>query len=217
MKTRPVIMAAALVVCFGTAAQALDRDAKIIGQAGIDFVSYDEMNSVRVTIWDETALSFEREWAVVAGAGAGKFMGTDGNGNENLWFAALGAKWYPLSTLSLRLLGTCEWVGSGNGYRVVGGTAGLEKRFITEQAALSPFITLDASIQNAKVNPWGDEEDTFQSLLFRAGVGCDMIVSEDVTVVFNVFFTDSQGDSDNAQRDYADGWGGTVALKYFWF
>ena len=217
MRMRSAIVAAVLAVCSGISAQALDRDAKVIGQAGIDFVSYKDMNAARLVVWDEAALDFEREWAVVAGLGAGKFFRSGMDDSQTTLFAALGAKWYPAQTASIQLLGTVEWQGSGGGFRVIGGTATFEQRFIIEQAALSPFLNVSASLQNSKVNPWGTDEDPFTCLVLKAGAGCDMIMSEDVTLMFYVAVEDSQGPAGNENRNYADGWSGTIALKYHWY
>lgn len=217
MRTRTVVMAVAFAVCSATAAHALDRGARVIGQAGVDFTSYKDMSAARVIVWDETSLSFEREWAVVAGLGAGEFFRSGMEDNPAMLFAALGAKWYPQPTTSVQLLGTCEWLVSGSGFRAIGGTAVVEQRFITQQSALSPFLTISASLQRTQANPWGVDEESFTSLVIKAGAGCDLIMSEDVTLVVLAAFTDSEASAHIANRGYADGWSGSVALKYYWF
>ncbi|MEI6971377.1 MAG: hypothetical protein WCL44_07630 [bacterium] len=217
MKARVILTAAVLVMGFVTAAQALDRDARVIGQLGVDVRSCKDLDTMRIIAWDETALGYERDWAVLSSVAVGKFRESEDDSNPLLWFAALGTKWYALPTTSLHLLGSYEWLGSGKGFRVAGGTVGIEQRITSRQAALSPFVKADASVQSVKIDPLETGSKEFTSLLLRGGVGCDMIMNDDVTLVFEVFFTNSMGSSDDADRDYADGWGGTVALKYFWF
>lgn len=217
MRMPKVVIAAVVAVCCATVAQALERDAKVVGKAEVDVVSYKNMNAARVVVWDETALNLEREWAVVAGAGVGRFFSSAEGGDVTMYFGALGAKWYPRTTTSIQLLGSCEWAGSGSGFRVISGMATVEQRFITEQSALSPYVAFSAALQNAQVNPWGSDEKPFSCMALKAAVGCDLIVSSDVTIEFQVLFTDSQDRDHNVNRDYADGWTGTVGLKYFWF
>lgn len=204
-------------ICSATVAHALDRDARVIGQAGVEVISYKDMDAARVVFWDETALNLERDWAVVAGAGIGEFFGSGGNEKQGMYFVALGAKWYPQPTTSIQLLGSCDWAGAGGGFRLIGGTAALEHRFVTEQGALSPFIVGSASIQKALTDPWAVDQEAFTCLTFKAGVGCDLIMNSDVTLVMQATFADSQASKAHLDRNFADGWTGTIALKYFWF
>jgi len=217
MKTRPVIIAALLALCSATGAQALDRDAKVISQIGVDYCNLGKMNSTRLTVWDETGLDFEREWAIVAGLGVGQLSGSVGTDKPSTFFLALGSKWYPLATTSVQLLGTAEWADSGDQFRVLGGTVGLEQRFITKQAAVSPFLTASASLQDTRADLSVADANSFTCLVLKGGVGCDFIVRSDFTIVFHAEYTDSRGPAHEPLGDYADGWGGSVALKYLWF
>lgn len=215
MKIRSVIMAAIFAVGSASVANALDRDAGVIGQVRGDFTSYKDTESALVTVWDETALDFEREWAVVAGLGAGKFLSS--GDSPTLWFAALGTKWYPHPTTGLQLLGSIESGDSGDAFRLIGASASIEQHFIVRQSAISPFLTASASVQSTKIGPLGTGNDSFTCLVFKAGVGCDLILHDDVTLVVNVAFVDSQSLSSRGNGDYADGWNGGLAMKYYWF
>lgn len=217
MRMRHLFIAAILALCSATVANALDRDAREISQADVEVISYKNMDAARVVVWDETALKLERDWAVVAGAGIGEFFGSGGNEKKEMYFVALGAKWYPRPTTSIQLIGSCDWAGGGGGFRLVGGTASIEHRFVTEQGAISPFVACSASIQDSLIDPWGVDQKAFTCLVFKAGGGCDLIMSSDVTLVLQAMFADSQAASVHLGRNYADGWTGTIGLKYFWF
>lgn len=216
MKTRSVIIAVLLALCSATGTQALDRDARVISQIGVDYTTLDKMNSARLTVWDETGLDFEREWAIVAGLGVGQLSNSGGD-KPSTFFLALGSKWYPLATTSVQLLGTAEWADSGDQFRVIGGTLGLEQRFITRHAAVSPFLTASASLQDTRADLSVADANSFTCLVLKAGVGCDFIVRSDFTLVFHAGYADSRGPAHEPRGDYADGWGGSIALKYLWF
>jgi len=208
---RRVIITALLAMGIATGAYAVDRDARMIGTGSLDFNSYKDMDSVRFTAWHEIALNNDRDWALVAGGAYGQI--SSGQTDADLWFAALGVKWYPRLTTGISLLGVYE--GAGDNYRTMGALLGIEQRFIVEASGVSPYILANVTIQDAQVLPWG-ASDSFTSLVLRGGVGCDVILTDDLTIVFQGMFIDSSDFGDNPNADYADGWSGTVALKYYW-
>jgi len=208
------IVAALLVMGIAAGAYAVDRDASMIGSANMDFESYKDMNSVRFTAWHEVALNNDRDWALVAGIAYGQ-MKSSGQEAQELWFGALGVKWYPWTTTGISLLGVYESTESGDNYRLSGGTLGIEQRFLTQSTGISPYIVASATMQSSRVVPWSASE-SFTSLVMRGGIGCDVILTEDLTVVFQGVFVDSSAFRDNPNSNYADGWSGTIALKYYW-
>ena len=234
-------------ICLCAAAYGLDRDAEFIESATANYTSYDKlhMDVGRLILRSETVVLGAESWAVVVGASGGQMSPELGAGRTSrhlVWSGTVGVKNYVASHHSLSLLGGYEWVESGKEWRIGGGTLAWEFRPLSAEAwrappmrsrgssftwsefspvsaeePISPFLGVDASLQNARVTSWLAPSDTFRALVLRATAGCDFRLGKDFVFVFQGQLTDSSAWSRHcAYDDYADGWSLSLGMKYFW-
>jgi|GEM_PF-3983360 len=215
MKKRLVIALCIIVVLLPVAGIfASERQAAAVGSVILGFREYDNMQVVRVTGWNEVALKFDDNWALVTGAGAGS-VSTDAGKSATMWFLGLGARRMIMDRNDIQALISGEWANSGKDYMVIGASLIGTHRFLPDESSLIPYISGGVSMQNVKATSWAGAKDNFTALMLHGTVGFNFTIGKDYDLMTEISLFDSSDFSKSVFGNYADGWSAALGLRYF--
>lgn len=215
MKARCVALAAVVVSIAMSPVSALEKGSRMVDSATVSYMSYKYMSVVRADACGQVALADDRSWALFVNGGAG-MVTTDGTEDGMLWSVGGGVRYCLTAYNSIGVLASFEMVESGSDHQVVAGTINVEQRLFPPDQAVSPFLIASASVQNAKTTSWVAESDSFSALVIQGALGCEFALRRDCGVLVQGIYSVSVGLEDSPYSDYANGWGASVAIRYFW-
>lgn len=213
-KICPAIALATLVL-IGPAAHALDREASMIDTIGLLGTPFDDAGMLAVTLWGETALPQETDWAFLLGGQYGSVSPHRITDIDEYWSVGIGIKWYmmPLTAISVTgEYGQYEDIHGSPSART--GTVSLKQRLRPADAPLSPFFTTSIGLRSSDdvVDLEGRDFEIYEGesaeLLISFGGGCDVAMTEDMAIALEAAWIEGE--------DIEDGWMASVGMKYYW-
>lgn len=215
MRTRWVsMMAVATMVALCGTAQALDRDASMIDSVGAKLTPFDENDGISVFISGEQAIqNTGGDWAFLLGGQFGTASPSFVD-DDDFWSVTAGLKWYVLPPTSVSATFTYGQYDKpmNPDYRSLG--LELKQRLLPADAPISPFVTVGCNLyssdafyeKDGNVSIFHDEVNS--DLAASAGAGIDVSMTEDMVIVIDAGYTESENTD--------DGWTMGLAMKYYW-
>ena len=212
MKTARIALTVLVATTVSIPVLALDRGAGMVDWVTIQGGMYDKADTGQVTIWGEQAAAVEEQnvsWLVGVGY---VYSSPDEWDNDGGFLGALGLKYYPISPLSVAVIGQYEGYGSSFDYSVWSARLDGIYRFISADEAVSPYVRGIGGVRSVKNEYLRAEDDSGTQVYGQAGLGCDVMMTDTLAFVLEGMLSVS----DNISATYAlDGWLVGFSMKYY--
>ena len=207
----PLLAASLLCVC---PAFAIDRDAKMIDTAAVEFMELDDADGISVAAWGETAFDTDsQDWAVLVKGAYGRISPVD-LGSINFWNLGVGLKYYLIPSTSLAVIGDYTRYDGSRDAKM--GTLQGKHRFISATEKVSPYVTASIGIRDRSSFSDADVPvDSFSEALVTVGAGVEFRMNDVLSFVFDARYVEAD-ESDDATEDL-DGFTGFLGLQYYYF
>jgi hypothetical protein len=211
---RPVT--AAILLAGATFAFAIDRDAATIERIQLDGTAYSDSESLTATLISENVVDrVNGRWAILIAAAFGNHS-PDGEGDNEMWSAGLGLKFYATAMTSLTLMGTYSSIETlGGDTAVWGGELTLRQRLLDCTAPVSPYVEWHTACLEISEPAGGATRQSFVALVAAARLGLEFTMNDELSFIAEGGFSGSQ--NIDAGRTYANGWIGTIGVQYYWY
>jgi len=213
---KSVVAGCLICLLFAAAAQAIDRDARMVDRAQLDVAALDDADSIGGSIWGEMALAAPTgQWAFLAGLGRGT-ISPDYADNDDYWGLALGLKYYLTELTSVSVLGGYAKLENGSGRDIKAASGMLKHRLISATEPVSPFIKAGVTFRRRSTfSDWDVSDDSISETAGELGAGAEFAVNETFSLVIEGSYVNAESSDDDTSEP--DGWTGAVSMQYYWF